>query len=443
MDQRLLYSSMLLLLWVFLFYLVEIADGSAFFGATTVMFTGANTNGFPVDITITTQVFGTVWPDYRIALMLPRFTQRLTETNATYTNLTTTQLLISPSLTFEAEWLEPDTVSNYNENQFPYPNSVLLFKTKNNATILSGSVVSVKVYKENGIGPFCGFPNSVIQNVSGNAFTPTPDFRIVLVRPVIHEYNETLYFHNYTFSNSGQFLHYSNRTYNDTLSRYVNKFFNYDTSRIIDTYSGLGNGCGNLRSCSNAGVCDYCFQKCNCFPGRGASTDIMGVGSAPAIDCSLRVCPAGRAVGSIPTSEKEAHPLAECSNAGVCNRVTGICKCYPPFSGSACEKCKSFLVTYSSSLSQVSCLLSVLVNCPNDCSGHGECRNMKDLARTYTLNSPDQFAVTYGSAQGMDTIAWDHQTMRGCVCSSKWLVGFGAGETQLGEWFGPDCSLRE
>jgi len=68
---------------------------------------------------------------------------------------------------------------------------------------------------------------------------------------------------------------------------------------------------------------------------------------------------------------------------------------------------------------------------------------MRDLARTFALNNPSQFGVTYGSAQGMDNIAWDSLTMRGCVCSSSWSVGFDAGEQQLAEYFGPDCSLRK
>ena len=28
----------------------------------------------------------------------------------------------------------------------------------------------------------------------------------------------------------------------------------------------------------------------------------------------------------------------ECSNAGVCDRGTGVCKCFPPFTGEACQR---------------------------------------------------------------------------------------------------------
>jgi|TARA_B110000090_G_C13207017_1_gene379277 hypothetical protein len=41
-----------------------------------------------------------------------------------------------------------------------------------------------------------------------------------------------------------------------------------------------------------------------------------------------------------------------------------------------------------------------------------------------------------------DTIAWDRETMRKCVCDSSWKVGLQRGQTQLSEWFGPDCSLQ-
>jgi hypothetical protein len=52
------------------------------------------------------------------------------------------------------------------------------------------------------------------------------------------------------------------------------------------------------------------------------------------------VCPAGRAVGDVPTSSNTAHAWAECSNRGNCDRLSGICNCTIPFTGSACERSK-------------------------------------------------------------------------------------------------------
>lgn len=45
---------------------------------------------------------------------------------------------------------------------------------------------------------------------------------------------------------------------------------------------------------------------------------------------------------------------------GLCDRVTGECDCFDGFSGAACERS----------------------GCPDDCSGHGRCVNMKSLAVT-------------------------------------------------------------
>ena len=76
-------------------------------------------------------------------------------------------------------------------------------------------------------------------------------------------------------------------------------------------------------------------------------------------DCSKRVCPHGRAWADVPTGPTTAHQFMECSNRGVCDRSTGICSCFDGFTGSACERTK----------------------CPNDCSGHGSCYSIKQMAR--------------------------------------------------------------
>lgn len=35
-----------------------------------------------------------------------------------------------------------------------------------------------------------------------------------------------------------------------------------------------------------------------------------------------------------------AHEEAECSNAGVCNRATGVCDCFAGFTGASCQRRK-------------------------------------------------------------------------------------------------------
>lgn len=53
-------------------------------------------------------------------------------------------------------------------------------------------------------------------------------------------------------------------------------------------------------------------------------------------------CPNGTAWADKAYAIDLAHQLAECSNAGECDRGTGMCKCYDGFTGSACQRSKSF-----------------------------------------------------------------------------------------------------
>mmetsp|Transcript_25027 Transcript_25027/g.34364 ORF Transcript_25027/g.34364 Transcript_25027/m.34364 type:complete len:227 (+) Transcript_25027:1141-1821(+) len=115
--------------------------------------------------------------------------------------------------------------------------------------------------------------------------------------------------------------------------------------------------------------------------------------------------------------------MAECSDRGICNRKTGKCSCFKNFEGSACQRSK----------------------CPNDCSGHGRCLSMEQLAQhsnalplspgTYEYNLKQTF-------ENSSSITWDAKKIFGCLCDSSWEVGLAANQTQEPEWFGSDCSLR-
>jgi hypothetical protein len=48
-------------------------------------------------------------------------------------------------------------------------------------------------------------------------------------------------------------------------------------------------------------------------------------------------------------------------------------------------------------------------------------------------------ARTYGGDPWGAT--WDEDKIQGCVCDSSWPVGYGSGQLQLPQWWGPDCSL--
>ena len=135
---------------------------------------------------------------------------------------------------------------------------------------------------------------------------------------------------------------------------------------IKDIY---GQSCVSLSACSGHGTCIIATDQCSCDPGWGASSDVANY-KAP--DCSKRTCPVDRAWGGAPMSSNSAHALAECSNMGVCDRKSGACSCFPGFEGGACQRMK----------------------CPDDCSGHGQCLPIKQLA-TMTNALPLSPPTTY------------------------------------------------
>ena len=85
------------------------------------------------------------------------------------------------------------------------------------------------------------------------------------------------------------------------------------------------------------------------------------------------------------------HYYMECSNKGICDRKSGDCECFDGYEGSSCQR----------------------ASCPNDCSGHGTCETIAELAE-------DEFDNVYA--------LWDKDMTLGCSCN--------AGYT------GADCSSR-
>ena len=66
--------------------------------------------------------------------------------------------------------------------------------------------------------------------------------------------------------------------------------------------------------------------------------------------------------------------------------------------------------------------------------------SIKNIAHLYASLPLQKVMTAYYPNE--TTTSWDAEKIFGCVCDSSWPVGFGAGETQEAEWFGPDCSLR-
>lgn len=118
-------------------------------------------------------------------------------------------------------------------------------------------------------------------------------------------------------------------------------------------------------------------------------------------------------------ADQEGHFYMECSNKGLCNRDEGLCECFPGYEGSACQR----------------------ASCPNDCSGHGTCETIKELAEdredgdlskgAYAMNGYASDHAGIGDLSGIGDITyelWDKTLTMGCKCDPGFM--------------GPDCSMK-
>jgi len=112
------------------------------------------------------------------------------------------------------------------------------------------------------------------------------------------------------------------------------------------------------------------------------------------------------------TTFDNQHVYRECGGRGLCDRSTGECKCFPSFTGEGCRR----------------------TTCPNDCSGHGQCRTDANsfyyIGQTpkvpYGTQIPD-----YAKKAGTSTwgIHWPWLKYQQCHCDAGYE--------------GDDCSLRQ
>lgn len=142
-------------------------------------------------------------------------------------------------------------------------------------------------------------------------------------------------------------------------------------------------------ACSGHGICDdegsSPTYTCECWEGY------MGG------DCSMRSCGYGLNWFQYPTSDDVSHDeLDECSNAGTCDRATGICNCANWATGGACE----YMVCGGGAA--------------DPCSGHGRCLSMANLALE-TIDNGDVTDITYG-ADPNEATTWDSDSVFGCIC---------------------------
>jgi hypothetical protein len=166
-------------------------------------------------------------------------------------------------------------------------------------------------------------------------------------------------------------------------------------------------------NCNGKGDCNTADCECKCRKGF--------IGG----DCSQHICPYGNAWSDQAVATDVGHIPAECSNRGLCDRSTGLCTCFVPFTGADCSR----------------------NTCPLDCNLFGRCvpmgkqaaekdrgqdaTSIQSLYSTVYVNSvatlaykgiTDTFVYKYNDV-------WDATMMHGCVCD----IGYE----------GPDCSLRK
>ena len=192
-------------------------------------------------------------------------------------------------------------------------------------------------------------------------------------------------------------------------------------------------------ACSGKGECDT-NDQCGCYL-EGKVLNAAGNPNAEddlkaqftGADCSLMTCPRGISFTTVASATFHESSV-ECSDAGVCDRTTGMCACYEGHEGSACQR----------------------TTCPNDCNGHGVCQDNTDFAEDYARAMSVQINTkrytprcTVGEAVEEATCprqishlddyyttfmatyddAWDSTLQTGCLCDSG--------------YYGADCSLRE
>ena len=202
----------------------------------------------------------------------------------------------------------------------------------------------------------------------------------------------------------------------------------YAAAECPNACSGHGT-CGAKDSCS----CYQNYQGNDCSertcyfglahvdsPKGDLNADGMISGPLTTVVTGSEVYPWGTTEQYPNANANEGHFYMECSNKGICDRKSGTCDCFDGYTGTACARAA----------------------CPNDCSGHGTCESIKELAEMRSFDTTAHDVPTTraaGSNNGQDYSAaieesysydlWDSDKTMGCKCDPV--------------YYGADCSLKK
>jgi len=202
----------------------------------------------------------------------------------------------------------------------------------------------------------------------------------------------------------------------------------YAAAECPNACSGHGT-CGAKDSCS----CYQNYQGNDCSertcyfglahvdsPKGDLNADGLVSGPLTTVITGSEVYPWGTTEQFPNANSNEGHFYMECSNKGICDRKTGTCDCFDGYTGTACARAA----------------------CPNDCSGHGTCESIKELAEMRSFDTTAHDVPTTRAANsntGQDYNAaieesysydlWDADKTMGCKCDPV--------------YYGADCSLKK